>query len=78
MKQVKISNLTPQQINWDKPQWLINDDCVILTTGEHEADCFVGTVLPCQSYPVGLISNSWYKPKFQRLAFDIPFTISNE
>lgn len=76
MKKVTIP--TNEGIDWSKPQWVITQKgTIVLTTGEHDGEYFTGTALPCREYPVGEHDNDWYKPQFQPITFDIPFTISN-
>lgn len=83
MKKVKIEKIEKQQpeIDWNKKQWVQNvfvPSTIIQTTGEHGSDSFMGTALPCKSYPNGCFSRYWYKPDYQLLTDDIPFIISNK
>ena len=78
MKKVKIP--TNEGIDWSKPQWVQNTGnktCLILTTGQHEAQSFRGTCMPYEKRPNGEYRVDWIKCNFQPLTFDIPFTISN-
>jgi len=77
MKKVTI---TPkqQEIDWSKPQWVQSGDRIVLTTGTHIKDDFVGTCLPCEFYPNGSYSEKWGKKFFRLLTEEIQFTISNQ
>ena len=75
MKKVTIP--TNEGIDWSKPQWVIYEDDIVLTTGKHGCNRFEGTCLPCSNYPNGDFARDWSKDLFKPLTFDIPFTISN-
>lgn len=53
------------QINWDKPQWLISEDQVVLSNGKHKDALFEGLVLPCSWHEEGEFSRSWSKSQFK-------------
>lgn len=77
MKKVNIQT-AKTEINWNERQWVISDNCVVLTTGEHCDNSFSGTCLPYEDYPKGHYTQFWDKTQFTLLTHDIPFTISNE
>ena len=54
-----------QKINWNKPQWLISDDMVVLTNGKHKDALFEGLALPCKEYQNGEFTRYWIKSQFK-------------
>lgn len=55
-----------EDIDWSKPQWVINNRLIVFTNGEHNNNTFEGTSLPSDnSYPSGLSSKGWYKSYFK-------------
>lgn len=78
MKPLTIPATRESEIDWDSPQWLINNNLVVLSTGRNNLNTFSGTCMPCSEYPNGHNSDGWTKHTFTRLTFDIPFVISND
>lgn len=61
-----LNNENNEDIDWSKPQWVINNRSIIFTNGEHDNYTFEGTCLPfANSYPSGLSSKGWYKSYFK-------------
>lgn len=66
---LKLEEIQPQ-INWDKPQWLISDDMVVLTNGKHTDTLFEGFILPCKWNKEGEFSRCWTKSQFKPIPAD--------
>ena len=79
MKKVTIPK-QENQIDWSKPQWVQykkDPTLLVLTTGKHDGNDFIGTAMPCEKHQYGKHSDRWSKEVFEPLTTDIPFTISN-
>ena len=63
-KIIRQEEIQPQ-INWDKPQWLISDDVVVLSNGKHKDELFEGLALPCEWHKDGEFSRCWRKSQFK-------------
>ena len=64
-----VGNTPTQEIDWDKPQLLVNDTTgvIVLSNGEHKENSFSGIVLvKAASYrDVGFYNQIWAKHNFQ-------------
>lgn len=65
MKAEILNNQEEQTIDWSKPQWVVSDEFIVFTSGEHTENTFTGTCLPCKSYPKGNKSEDWGKEYFK-------------
>lgn len=80
MKHLKQQPTQEQEIDWSKPMWVIDkvQSRIVLTTGSHNEDRFIGTCLPDEDFPFGEYSDRWLKLCFKPLTGTIMFPISND
>lgn len=63
------------EINWDEPMWLISDDIILKSTGEHT--CLSFTAYSLTGVEPGGITSGWVKSAFTPITSPITIEISN-
>lgn len=63
------------EINWDEPMWLISDDAILHSTGEHNCSTFTAYALT--GVEAGDITSGWAKSLFTPITSPITIEISN-
>ncbi|MFY7733598.1 MAG: hypothetical protein ACOVSR_08955 [Bacteroidia bacterium] len=76
--EIKDKQIKNDNIDWNKPMWLISDDdSIVISTGIHSGNEFSGTMLPSKGYNNGKFSDVWFKKFFKPLQSDLTIVIGN-
>lgn len=68
MKTTILNKEVNEEIDWSKPQWVVDkdDELLVFTNGTHDGSDFEGIALPCiPDYPTGKVFSYWSKVLFK-------------